>query len=133
MLKLSLPLVLLLACSQAVCASPETNYLLYCSGCHLVSGKGSPPNVPTLHDELGRMMSVNEMRSYLVRVPGSSHTPLTDIELTEVVNWVLTEFNSKTLPTDFSPLTPEEVTQARKRSLADPLKYRIEFWKDYEH
>ena len=113
-------------------ASPRTNYLLYCSGCHLPSGIGNPPNVPTLHDELGRMLVVEEMRPYLVQVPGSSQTPLTDADLAAVVNWMLYEFNADTLPEDFRPITVEEVTEARKTILADPLKYRIRYWKDYD-
>lgn len=113
-------------------ASPRTNYLLYCSGCHLPSGVGNPPNVPTLHDELGRMMAVEEMRAYLVQVPGSSQTPLTDADLAAVVNWMLQEFNADTLPGDFRPITTGEVSAARQTILADPLKYRIRYWKDYE-
>ena len=126
-------LILALAAGNAALgASPRTNYLLYCSGCHLPSGVGNPPNVPTLHDELGRMMVVAEMRPYLVQVPGSSQTPLTDAELAAVVNWVLHEFNADTLPEDFQPITAEEVTAFRETALADPLKYRIQYWKDYE-
>jgi cytochrome c553 len=113
-------------------ASPRTNYLLYCSGCHLVDGQGNPPNVPTLHHELGRMMAVQEMRSYLLRVPGASHTPLSDSDLAAVVNWVLSEFNEATLPADFQPISAGEVTEARQNILADPLKYRAEHWKVYE-
>lgn len=123
---------LLLVNGTATAASPRTNYLLYCSGCHLVNGQGNPPNVPTLHEELGRMMTVAEMRSYLLRVPGASHTPLSDSDLAAVVNWVLDEFNGSTLPADFKPISTEEVTQARQEILADPLKYRAEFWKTYE-
>ncbi len=130
------PILLIAALSAANAASgasPRTNYLLYCSGCHLPSGVGNPPNVPTLHDELGRMLVVEEMRPYLVQVPGSSQTPLTDADLAAVVNWMLYEFNADTLPEDFEPLTVEEVTEARKTILADPLKYRIRYWKDYDH
>ena len=123
---------LLLAGQAALAASPRTNYLLYCSGCHLPSGEGHHPNVPTLHDELGRMMQVEEMRGYLVRVPGSSQTPLTDAETAEVVNWVLYEFNADTLPEDFEPISAEEVTASRANVLADPLKFRIQYWKDYD-
>jgi hypothetical protein len=115
----------------AVAASPRTNYLLYCSGCHLVNGKGNPPNVPTLHHELGRMMTVPEMRSYLLRVPGASHTPLSDSDLAAVVNWVLEEFNGDTLPANFQPITTTEVTEARQDILADPLKFREQYWKSY--
>ena len=113
-------------------ASPRTNYLLYCSGCHLPGGQGNPPNVPTLHNELGRMMQVPQMRAYLVRVPGSSQAPLGDAELTAVVNWILTEYNSATLPADFQLLSTEEVTRARRDILANPLQYRIQYWQDYQ-
>jgi hypothetical protein len=123
---------LLVVSGNALGASPRTNYLLYCSGCHLVNGEGNPPNVPTLHDELGRMMTVREMRSYLLRVPGASHTPLSDSDLAAVVNWVLSEFNETTLPADFQPISTSEVTEARQDILADPLKYRAEHWKAYE-
>ncbi|MEX0964408.1 MAG: cytochrome c [Pseudohongiellaceae bacterium] len=115
----------------AVSASAEINYLLHCSGCHLPEGQGNPPNVPTLQQELGRMMGVAEMRTYLVRVPGSAYSSLSDDELTAVANWILQEFNAETLPADFEPLSTLEVTRARKDSLPDPLKYRIEHWRDY--
>jgi hypothetical protein len=78
------------------------------------------------------MMSVEEMRGYLVRIPGASQAPINDNELTDVINWVLIEFNSETLPENFRELSYEEVTDARKNVLADPLKYRIQFWKNYQ-
>jgi len=108
------------------------DFLLYCSGCHHPSGEGKPPNVPTLHDELGRMMQVEEMRSYLLRVPGAADSPLSDAALAAVTNWILQEFNGNTLPDDFKPLTTEEVERARQQTLANPVAYRIQFWKDYE-
>ncbi|MBT3530371.1 MAG: hypothetical protein HOF74_01755 [Gammaproteobacteria bacterium] len=129
---ISIALCLFLASSSVYAASPRTNYLLYCSGCHRTTGEGKPPNVPTLVDELGKMMSVPEMRGYLVRIPGASQAPINDEELTEVINWVLEELNEDTLPNDFQKLTLGEVSEARKNVLADPLKYRIQFWKDYE-
>ena len=113
-------------------ASPRINYLLYCTGCHAVDGAGKPPNVPTLRDELGRMISVPEMRSYLVRIPGASQAPISDAELTDVINWLLHEFNSETLPANFVEYTEEEVSSARSNILADPLKYRAEHWKAYD-
>jgi len=125
-------LMLWLVHASSFAASPRINYLLNCSGCHLPSGEGAPPNVPTMHDELGRMMSVPEMRTYLVRVPGSAHSSLSDAELTEVVNWMLQEFNAATLPADFEPLSTEEVAAARKEVLTNPLQYRIKYWRNYE-
>ena len=52
-------------------------------------------------------------------------------ELTDVINWVLEQWNTSTLPDNFEMLTLEEVVAARKEILADPLRYRIENWKDY--
>lgn len=125
-------IVFILLMSTVVAASPRINYLLYCSGCHRPHGEGNPPNVPNLHDELGSMMNVPEMRSYLAQVPGSAHAPITDTELTDVLNWMLEQFSSETLPDDFKKLTVEEVTKARSEILADPNKYRADFWKPYD-
>lgn len=126
-------ILLFLSFSSAVfAASPRINYLLYCTGCHAADGAGKPPNVPTLRDELGRMISVPQMRSYLVRIPGASQAPINDTDLTAVINWLLHEFNSETLPEDFEEFTVEEVSTARQNILADPLKYRAEHWKTYE-
>ena len=126
-----LTLLFALVAHSVFAASPRINYLLYCSGCHRPLGEGNPPNVPTLHNELGLMMSVQEMRGYLARVPGSAHAPITDAELTDVLNWMQEQFNADTLPEDFKKLTVEEVTKAREESLADPNQYRADFWKPY--
>ena len=112
--------------------SPRINYLLYCTGCHAADGAGKPPNVPSLRDELGRMISVPEMRSYLVRIPGASQAPISDADLTDVINWLLREFNSNTLPANFEEYTVGEVSNARRNILADPLRYRAEHWKSYD-
>jgi hypothetical protein len=112
-------------------ASAHINYLLYCTGCHGVTGEGSPPNVPTLIGELGEMIKVPEMRNYLVQIPGAASAPIDDMELTAVINWILHKFNADTLPSDFEDMTESEVSKARKNVLADPLKYRITHWKNY--
>jgi len=126
-------LVLGLSVTQTVAAaaSARINYLLYCSGCHLPSGEGKAPNVPTLHNELGRMLSVSEMRSYLIRIPGASQAPISNAELAEVTNWILEEFNAQTLPENFQKYTAGEVRQAREMILADPLQHRTKYWKAY--
>lgn len=79
------------------------------------------------------MLSAPEMRSYLVRVPGASQAPLSDADLADVMNWILEEFNADTLPKNFRQLTTAEVSAARANPLADPLKYRIQFWKNYDN
>ena len=112
-------------------ADPKVDYLLHCSGCHMPDGSGLINVVPTLHDTMGRIVTETEGRSYIVRVPGASQAPISDEKLTEVLNWMLTEFSSNTLPENFKPLTVKEVKQARSDLLADPLKYRAEHFPDY--
>ena len=93
-------------------------------------GSGLTNVVPTLHDTMGRIVAEPEGRSYIVRVPGASQAPITDEKLTAVLNWMLTEFSSETLPENFEPLTVEEVRHARSQLLADPLKYRAQLLPD---
>ena len=90
------------------------NYLLHCAGCHLPDGTGSKPNdVPTLHGIPGHFASLPEGRAFLSQVPGISYTPLSAVEAAEVLNWTLQHFSKDTLPPDFKPFTPEEVTRYR--------------------
>ena len=89
--------------------------------------------MPTLVNELGRLLAIPEGRSYLVRVPGASQAPVSDQRLADIVNWILTEFNSDTLPRDFKRLTATEVSRARSNALADPMKYRRQFWGDTDY
>ena len=128
----TIAVMLFMLSNSVFAASPRINYLLYCSGCHRPTGEGSPPNVPTLHNELGEMISVQEMRGYLARVPGSNNAPISDAELTGVINWLLEEFNAETLPKNFKKLSLKEVRNARSNLLADPVKYRETYWKAYE-
>ena len=121
---------LLVCAAGTVDASARTDYLLHCAGCHLPQGKGVPPEVPTLVGSLGRIAASEEGRDYIARVPGASQAPITDAQLAAVLNWVLLEFNSETLPESFRPLTAREVGKSRSRVLSDPLKMRRTLWPD---
>jgi hypothetical protein len=114
-------------------SSPRTDYLLHCAGCHLPEGTGMPPDVPSLVGPLGVIAGSDEGRDYLARVPGASQAPISDAQLAAVLNWVLVEFNSKTLPDSFRPLTAKEVGKSRARVLSDPLKTRKTLWPDSEN
>jgi len=128
---LKLALILLCQLSHtALGATAKFNYLLHCAGCHLLDGSGVEPEVPSLRNKLGPLTKTAVGRGYLVQVPGASQVPLTDQDLRDVVNWVLTEYNAKTLPESFTPLTTEEVSKYRKNPLMDPLQYRKKFWPD---
>jgi hypothetical protein len=116
-----------------VAASPRSDFLLHCAGCHLPEGTGVPPEVPTLVDSLGVIAASDEGRDYIARVPGASQAPISDARLAAVLNWVLMEFNKETLPESFKPLTAREVGESRARVLSDPLKMRQELWPDTEN
>ena len=111
-------------------ASARTDYLLHCAGCHMPEGNGLPPEVPTLVGSLGRIAASDEGRDYIARVPGASQAPISDAQLAAVLNWVLLEFNSETLPESFRPLTVREVGKSRNKVLSDPLKMRRTLWPD---
>jgi len=103
-------------------------YLLHCGGCHLSDGRGNPPEVPDLRHELGRIITLPGGRDYLLRVPGASQAPVSDAQLADIMNWVLSEFNRSTLPKKFSPYTESEVSASRPNVLTDPLKHRARLW-----
>ena len=111
-------------------ADTHADYLLYCRGCHLANGEGVPPEVPTLVNALGELLASPEGREYIIRVPGVSQTALNNEDLAAVLNWVITEFNSETLPADFRPYTAEEVAAARNKVLEDPLRTRARILSD---
>jgi len=123
--------LLLGAAAPASRADPQVDYLLHCSGCHMPDGSGLDQVVPTLHEVIGRIVAEPEGRAYIVRVPGVSQAPISDEKLTDVINWMLAEFSSETLPDDFEPFTVSEVGRSRSQLLADPLKLRAELFPDY--
>jgi len=120
-------MVLLLSCLNAQANggySPHTNYILMCQGCHLADGAGTPEKVPALKNEVGRFLQVAGGREYLIQVPGTSQSPLTDKEVAAVLNWILDNFSSAELPSDFIPYTTAEVARYRYEPLANASNVR---------
>ena len=123
--------VLCLCHANAGMADQRPTYMLHCGGCHLADGRGNPPEVPSLRDDLGRILQVEGGRDYIVRVPGAAQAPVSNQAVADILNWILTEFNGATLGAEFSALSAQEVAAARERVLADPLKYRRQIWQRY--
>ena len=122
-------IVLLLGCLGVQAAgsySAHTNYMLRCQGCHLEDGSGTPEKVPALRNEVGRFLQVAGGREYLIQVPGTSQSPLTDQEVAAVLNWILDNFSSAELPADFKPYTTAEVARFRYEPLANANDVRAE-------
>jgi mono/diheme cytochrome c family protein len=119
-------LLLCLAAVPAVAVDfARQNYLLHCAGCHLPDGRGSAANdVPTLRDIPGHFTRVPEGRAFLTQVPGIAYSPLSDAEAAEILNWMLYQYSSDTLPADFTPFTEGEVKRLRAERPAEIFKIR---------
>jgi mono/diheme cytochrome c family protein len=100
-------------------SAPRINYMLHCQGCHLPDGSGTPEKVPALRNTVGRFLHVAGGREYLIQVPGTAQSALTDAEVAAVLNWILENFSKEELPADFAPYSTVEVTRLRRQPLAD--------------
>lgn len=102
--------------ATAVSADPRTDYILHCQGCHGPDGGGAPGAVPSFR-EVGKFLRVEGGREYLVRVPGTSQSELSDARVAGVLNWIVRELGAE--PPDFRPYTGEEVARVRRPPLTD--------------
>ncbi len=99
--------------------APRTNFLLHCAGCHQSDGSGLPDGrVPSLTANVGYFLESPAGREFLVRVPGSSQSPLGDQDLADVLNWLLNEFSPQQTA-HHKPYSASEVQELRKRPLDD--------------
>lgn len=110
----------LLAASSAISATPDSDYMIHCMGCHLADGQGMPPDVPRFDEALLALAATDRGRTYLVQVPGASQSPLTDEELAAVINWVLQEYAGH----DFTRFSGAEVSGYRGRPMLNPAVVR---------
>ena len=112
--------------AAASAESARVLYMLHCQGCHLPDGSGKPGEVPSLAGSLGRFLSVPGGRAYLVKVPGSAHSPLSDAELASVLNWMVASFGPAEAAAAQVPYDAAEVTRHRATPLVDVAATRAE-------
>lgn len=116
--KLLLCTLLSFASATAVAAKPSFDYLLHCAGCHLEDGAGMPDLlIPALTEHVGNFATMPEGRAYLIRVPGSSQSPLSDADLAVLLNWMVDRFAPEVEAEQF---TEEEVTAHRRNRMDNP-------------
>jgi mono/diheme cytochrome c family protein len=125
-MRLLLSLLFTVSASAAIQAATEidharaqSNYMLNCQGCHLADGSGLPGIVPSMRGIVGSFLTVTGGREFLVQVPGSANAPISDAELAELLNWILTTMSAENLSPDFQYYTGEEVAQLRQHTLMD--------------
>lgn len=107
--------------AQPVVLTPrvQANYMLNCMGCHLADGSGAAGKVPSVRDSLRILSRSSAGRRYLVQVPGASQSPLSDLELAQVLSWMVRNLSAEAVPLDFTDFTAAEVTDYRRSPLVD--------------
>ena len=93
------------------------HWVLNCQGCHRTDGSGSPQTAPPLAGAVAKFTNVPGGREYLVRVPGVATSPLGNVELAELMNWLLWRFDATHLSPTFRPYTAAEIAALRSRPL----------------
>lgn len=105
-------------------AQPRANYMLNCMGCHIADGSGASGKVPSVRDSLVRLASSAAGRRYLVQVPGASQSPLSNLELAQVLSWMVRNLSARPVPRGFVDFTADEVAGYRKTPLVSVREAR---------
>jgi mono/diheme cytochrome c family protein len=98
-------------------AAARNNYMLRCMGCHVADGSGSAGRVPSVRDSLAALASSAAGRRYLVQVPGSAQSPLSDLELAQVLSWMVRNLSREGAPAGFADFSAAEVASYRRTPL----------------
>lgn len=122
---LLLPVLLWLASAALAEADGRVvfDYQMNCQGCHTPDGAGAG-SVPAMKGQVGVFLESQAGREYLVRVPGSATSALSDERLAAVLNWIVYEFAGDSLQSPFTPFTAAEVGPLRKNPLNEVDDYR---------
>jgi hypothetical protein len=102
----------------------QANYMLNCMGCHLADGSGAAGKVPSVRDSLVTLSGSSAGRRYLVQVPGASQSPLSDLELAQVLTWMVRNLSARPVPPDFTDFTAAEVAANRSSPLVNVREAR---------
>ncbi len=102
----------------------RADYMIHCQGCHVQDGSGFEGRVPDLRETLPMLLSVEGGRAFLVRVPGSSQSALSDARLAGALNWMVKSTVKGVLASQFLPYQADEVTRYRATRLPNVLATR---------
>lgn len=110
--------------AQASDARARADYMIHCQGCHVPDGSGLPGKVPDLRASLPLLLSVDGGRAFLVQVPGSSMSALSDARLASTLNWMVRNFTDPATVQRFSDYTEAETDELRQKRLDDVFATR---------
>lgn len=109
--------------AEAVSSKARSNYVLHCSGCHGLDGKGVPDGgVPGFPGSIGFIAGSDAGRAYILKVPGVINNRMDDAELTDVLNYILSISGEKSN----LYFTVEEVSSYRLNSTGNVVTLRRE-------
>ena len=123
-LRLFVILVVLVLPLASPAASPEQLYLLNCWGCHRAGAEGIKGSVPRIKGFGAYFLQLSQGRTYFASVPGVANSSLSNAEVAQVLNWMLTSFCKDQLPASFSPYQPKEIEQLRSKRMTDVIRVR---------
>jgi hypothetical protein len=101
----------------AMAQDVETNYRLYCMGCHVDDGSGLEGKVPSMRGTLVPLSTRPEGRRFLVQVPGVAQSPLTNAEVAALLNWMILNLSDKPAAAGVAAFTESEVARYRAERL----------------
>lgn len=101
------------ATNGAQAGETRTQYVLMCMGCHLEDGSGAPGKVPSMRESLAPLAALPEGRKYLVQVPGVAQSSLSNRELAQLLNWMMSNLSEPPPPRTFVEFTESEVAASR--------------------
>jgi hypothetical protein len=104
---------------------PHVNYMLHCMGCHTPDGRGEPGRVPSVRDTLIPLASKPEGRRFLIQVPGSAQSRLSDQDLADVLNWMVDNLSAVTPKRPVRKFTATEVAAHRHTPLVAVKEERL--------
>lgn len=125
-------LLMVVVVPRLASADPHDDYMLHCQGCHGPDGGGAPGGVPSFRGYLAKFLWVPGGREYLMRVPGTSQSELSDARVATVLNWMVRAFSAELLPRDFEPFSEAEVGRTRRPPLVDVTAARLRLVKEID-
>ncbi len=93
------------------------NYTLQCMGCHTPDGEGVPDRVPSIKVTLLPFARMAAGRQFLVQVPGSAQSSLSNAELAALLNWMIENLSVE--HGDYQRFTEAEVARYRAHPLVE--------------
>jgi cytochrome c553 len=105
--------------------SPETLYILHCSGCHGMDGQGERrADVPPLPPYVGNFLRDPQGRLYIANVGGVISSGLSDQDTAVVLNWLLERFGESKALDPADRFDAAEIRKLRAQRVADSVGLR---------